>query len=40
LVKEFEEEYEGEVRLAKGRKIKEACKGELPERYMAKILYG
>jgi len=40
LVKEFEEEY-GEIgRVKKRRNNKEDRKGELPGRYMAKMLYG
>jgi len=39
LVKEFEEEY-GEVgRVKKRRNRKKNRKGELPGRYMAKMLY-
>ena len=39
LVDGLEEEYREGVRQIKKRNIKEDCKGELPERYIAKILY-
>jgi len=38
LVKEFEEEY-GEIRRVKKKNRKENKKGELLDRYMAKMLY-
>jgi len=40
LVKEFEEEYSEIRRVKKRRNDKEDRKGELPGRYIAKMLYG
>jgi len=40
LVKEFEKEYGKIRRIKKRRNNKEDRREELPERYMAKILYG
>jgi len=40
LVKEFEEEYGKISRVRKRRNDKKDRKGELPDRYMAKMLYG
>ena len=39
LVNRFEEEYKKNIRQIKKRNIKEDCKGELPGRYIAKMLY-
>jgi len=39
LVQEFEEEYSKIRRLRKRKNNKEDRKGELPGRYMAKMLY-
>ena len=39
LVDGLEEEYREGVRQIKKRNIKEDCKGELPGRYIAKMLY-
>jgi len=40
LIKEFEEEYGKIGRVKKRRNRKEDRKGELPGRYMVKMLYG
>jgi len=39
LINGLEEEYRGGVRQIKKRNIREDCKGELPGRYIAKMLY-
>ena len=39
LVNRFEEKYGEGARRIKKRNLKEDCKGELPERYTAKLLY-
>jgi len=39
LVDRFEGEYREEARRIKKRNLKEDCKGELPGRYTAKLLY-
>ena len=39
LVDRLEEEYRGGIRQIKKRNIREDCKGELPGRYIAKMLY-
>ena len=40
LVDRFEKEYRKETRRIKKRNLEENYKGELPERYTAKLLYG
>jgi len=40
LVKEFKKEYSKIGRIKKRRNNKEDKKGELPNRYIAKMLYG
>ena len=39
LVNRFEEEYREGARRIKKRNLKEDCEGELPGRYIAKLLY-
>jgi len=40
LVEKFEEEYREESKQARKEDCREFHRGELPGRYMAKILYG
>jgi len=40
LINIFEKEYREKTRRIKKRNLKEDCKGELPKRYTAKLLYG
>ena len=39
MVDRFEKEYREEVKRIKKRNLKKDCKGELPGRYIAKLLY-